>query len=396
MFVDYNQNARDRTVASGYSVRPTPDARVSCALEWDEVPDAEPGDFRLDTVPERLRNGRRPVGRHRPRGRQRSTRCSSSRGATRRRGSATRRGRPISPSSAASPSASSPAATATADPARPRRGPAARWPAAGGEHRRHERRLRLQAADRPGPRTRIRRLAEGFREARSSADPELAIRVAQVELDGGGRHEQRLGDLPVLLPAGRELGDPPLARRERTGAGGAPPTRSRAGRRGARRAPRPRWRDRRSGGRGRSLGAAAPSPPRRRRARAAHVPERELGPGRLQHGAGAVERRDRLAQQREIERRPARRRSARSRACAGRRSAARARAPRSPSSRASAACPSRASTSASWERHGSTAGLTWSMSSARRPHSRSSTTASWRRPCTIRSRPRTRNTHTFM
>ena len=55
VFVDYNQNARDRTVASGYSVRPTPDARVSCALAWDEVPDAEPGDLRLDTVPERLK-----------------------------------------------------------------------------------------------------------------------------------------------------------------------------------------------------------------------------------------------------------------------------------------------------------------------------------------------------
>src|SRR5919199_1279303 len=55
VFVDYNQNARDRTVASCYSVRPTPDARVSCALRWDEVPDAEPGDLRLDTVPERLR-----------------------------------------------------------------------------------------------------------------------------------------------------------------------------------------------------------------------------------------------------------------------------------------------------------------------------------------------------
>jgi hypothetical protein len=54
VFVDYNQNARDRTVASCYSVRPTPDARVSCALEWHEVPDAEPEDFRLDTVPERL------------------------------------------------------------------------------------------------------------------------------------------------------------------------------------------------------------------------------------------------------------------------------------------------------------------------------------------------------
>jgi bifunctional non-homologous end joining protein LigD len=55
VFVDYNQNARDRTVASGYSVRPTPDARVSCALAWDEVPDVEPGDLRLDTVPERLK-----------------------------------------------------------------------------------------------------------------------------------------------------------------------------------------------------------------------------------------------------------------------------------------------------------------------------------------------------
>jgi len=54
VFVDYNQNARDRTVASGYSVRPTPDARVSCPLRWDEVADAEPQDLRLDTVPERL------------------------------------------------------------------------------------------------------------------------------------------------------------------------------------------------------------------------------------------------------------------------------------------------------------------------------------------------------
>ena len=54
VFVDYNQNARDRTVASCYSVRPTADARVSCALTWDEVPVVEPGDLRLDTVPGRL------------------------------------------------------------------------------------------------------------------------------------------------------------------------------------------------------------------------------------------------------------------------------------------------------------------------------------------------------
>jgi DNA ligase D-like protein (predicted polymerase) len=54
VFIDYNQNARDRTVASAYSVRPTPDARVSCPLEWDEVPSAELGDFTIETVPQRF------------------------------------------------------------------------------------------------------------------------------------------------------------------------------------------------------------------------------------------------------------------------------------------------------------------------------------------------------
>ncbi len=53
VFID-NQNARDRTVASAYSVRPVPDAKVSCPLAWDEVADVEPGDLRLDTVPARL------------------------------------------------------------------------------------------------------------------------------------------------------------------------------------------------------------------------------------------------------------------------------------------------------------------------------------------------------
>jgi bifunctional non-homologous end joining protein LigD len=54
VFLDYNQNARDRTVASAYSVRPVPDARVSAPLIWDEVPDVEPADLRLDTVPARF------------------------------------------------------------------------------------------------------------------------------------------------------------------------------------------------------------------------------------------------------------------------------------------------------------------------------------------------------
>jgi DNA ligase D-like protein (predicted polymerase) len=51
VFVDYNQNARDRTVASAWSVRPVPDARVSMPLTWDQVPDVEPADFTLAGVP---------------------------------------------------------------------------------------------------------------------------------------------------------------------------------------------------------------------------------------------------------------------------------------------------------------------------------------------------------
>ena len=54
VFLDYNQNARDHTVASAYSVRPLPDARVSAPLFWQEVPDCEPADFNLKTVPARF------------------------------------------------------------------------------------------------------------------------------------------------------------------------------------------------------------------------------------------------------------------------------------------------------------------------------------------------------
>jgi DNA ligase D-like protein (predicted polymerase) len=56
VFVDYNQNARDRTMACAYSVRPVPDARVSAPLGWDEVADVEPEDLTVLTVPERFRN----------------------------------------------------------------------------------------------------------------------------------------------------------------------------------------------------------------------------------------------------------------------------------------------------------------------------------------------------
>jgi len=54
VFLDYNQNAKDRTVASAYSVRPTPDARVSAPLRWEEVADCDPEDFTMLTMPERF------------------------------------------------------------------------------------------------------------------------------------------------------------------------------------------------------------------------------------------------------------------------------------------------------------------------------------------------------
>jgi len=54
VFLDYNQNAKDRTTCSAYSARPLPDARVSTPLYWEEVPDCDPADFTIFTVPERF------------------------------------------------------------------------------------------------------------------------------------------------------------------------------------------------------------------------------------------------------------------------------------------------------------------------------------------------------
>ena len=54
VFLDYNQNAKDRTIAGAYSVRPKPDARVSAPLTWDEVPLCDPADFTLATMPSRF------------------------------------------------------------------------------------------------------------------------------------------------------------------------------------------------------------------------------------------------------------------------------------------------------------------------------------------------------
>ena len=54
VFVDYNQNAKDRTVASAYSIRPVADARVSTPLTWAEVPSCDPAEYTIDTVPARF------------------------------------------------------------------------------------------------------------------------------------------------------------------------------------------------------------------------------------------------------------------------------------------------------------------------------------------------------
>jgi bifunctional non-homologous end joining protein LigD len=53
VFLDYNQNAKDRTTCSAYSIRPLPDARVSAPLYWNEVPDCNPADFTVFTIPKR-------------------------------------------------------------------------------------------------------------------------------------------------------------------------------------------------------------------------------------------------------------------------------------------------------------------------------------------------------
>jgi hypothetical protein len=55
VFLDYNQNAKDRTVASAYSVRPRPDARVSAPLTWSEIDSCDPADFTLKTMPARFK-----------------------------------------------------------------------------------------------------------------------------------------------------------------------------------------------------------------------------------------------------------------------------------------------------------------------------------------------------
>src|ERR1700754_1201945 len=54
VFLDYNQNAKDRTTCSAYSVRPLPDARVSMPLRWDEVTECDPAEYTILSAPKRF------------------------------------------------------------------------------------------------------------------------------------------------------------------------------------------------------------------------------------------------------------------------------------------------------------------------------------------------------
>src|SRR4029079_11582892 len=56
VFLDYNQNAKDRTTCSAYSIRPLPDARVSAPLRWEEIPDCDPAEFTVMTMPARFKS----------------------------------------------------------------------------------------------------------------------------------------------------------------------------------------------------------------------------------------------------------------------------------------------------------------------------------------------------
>ena len=107
VFLDYNQNAKDRTVASAYSVRPLPDARVSMPLRWEQVADVDGRGLHAGDGTRHLRRAtatRTPASTRRL---ARWTRCSSYRRATRARAWATRRGRPTTASRRASRRASS-------------------------------------------------------------------------------------------------------------------------------------------------------------------------------------------------------------------------------------------------------------------------------------------------
>ena len=114
IFVDYNQNARDRTIASAYSIRPKPGAPVSAPMAWDELAEVAPEDFTVATMPARFAEIGRPPRRDRRASRIRSSRCWTCTSATSREGRATCPTRPTTRRCPASRSACSHRATGIA------------------------------------------------------------------------------------------------------------------------------------------------------------------------------------------------------------------------------------------------------------------------------------------
>ena len=147
VFLDYNQNAKDRTVASAYSVRPTPDLRVSMPLAWDQVPDCRPEAFTLDTVPGLVRRGRRRLRWDRRRRRVAGGAAGAGRPA---RGGRVRR-RPLAAPLRQGRGRAGPGPAVQAAPARPGRPRGVRAPAGPGQDGRPDRPpAHHHAADRGG------------------------------------------------------------------------------------------------------------------------------------------------------------------------------------------------------------------------------------------------------
>ena len=154
VFLDYNQNAKDRTTCAAYSVRPLPDARVSAPLRWDEVPDCDPADFTVATMPSRFAAMGDPHANMDGAAGSLEN-CSSSRRATRRRASATHRGLRTFARRPARPRASRPHAPAVRSRSGRARVTAVTPPTAATVARpprapRSGRRARLPRAPRPG------------------------------------------------------------------------------------------------------------------------------------------------------------------------------------------------------------------------------------------------------
>ena len=186
IFVDYNQNARDRTIASAYSVRPKPGAPVSAPVTWDELPDVAPEDFTVATMPARFAEVGDLHARDRRRRPLARSRCWTSTSATRPRA-----GRHALPARLPED-----AGRAQAGPALARPRPAARLARTGAPR---VRRLRQLPRAAPG----------GRRRRRRHDRPDVAVRRL-VEVDDDGRVVARplaLARLPVDPGRPHALGD---------------------------------------------------------------------------------------------------------------------------------------------------------------------------------------------